>query len=107
MSREILVVICALLKRGEKALNTVVKIIIYGIAAVWIAWILHEIFIKEKTPKNNIEKKADHKKKLLTATLGDRDKRERLIKYELNRDNSIGYDEAAKRAIERLQRDRK
>lgn len=86
-------------------MNFEFKVIIYGLAAIWVAWKLHEIFIKENEKKQ--PDKKDNYRKLLTATLGDKSKRERLIKYEITRDNSINYEEAAKRAIDRLQRDRK
>lgn len=91
--------------KSGKNMENEYKIILYGGVSIYWAWKLHEIFIRKKQkPKT---RKIDNYSKLLTATLGDKNKRKRLIKYEMNRDESINYEQAAMKAIERLQRDRK
>lgn len=96
------------------------KVLLFGYCSVHATYYLFLYLTKEKpalntkkksvlnAPKNiSVQTIEPEFKRLKTACLGDVSKANRLLGYELKRDANITKNEAAKRAIERLARDRK
>ncbi|MGB4811163.1 MAG: hypothetical protein WBP13_01600 [Methylophilaceae bacterium] len=82
------------------------KIILYAIASIYIAMLLHNWLIKDKNKKRKVKNNGDDLSKLITACLGDKAKAIRLIDYEQKIKNGLSRKEAIKYAIAKLTRDR-
>lgn len=85
------------------------------LAAVFVfAVVLHVIATRRERTSSDFEievlpprtSSSDPFQKLVAACFGDRAKAQRLLDYEIRRDPNLLFDDAARRALERLAADR-